>query len=153
MTTQRQQEDIKKTARTDLQSSGASSSSSTTTYHTEPGVSACDLEVIRQYYERILRCYLNAFTAADIEQAINAGLKTSAILDALDETAMAPRPSHYYFRAILKRYMVEGITTREQAEEQRMRRRHERAMARMNRENAWYSSPMDVTEWYGGDQA
>lgn len=148
MTTERQEQDIKKTARTDSDSSG----SSTTTYHTEPGVHPHDLEVIRQYYESILKCYLNAYTAADIEQAIASGLQTSAILDALDETAMAPRPSHYYFRAILKRYMAEGITTREAAEAQRYRRRTARMMARMEREQAWYSSPAEEFEWYiGGD--
>ena len=150
MTTQRREEEIKKTERTHSDSS----CSSTTTYHTEPGVSAYDLEVIRQHYVSILKHHLNAFTAADIEQAIAVGLQTSAILDALDETAMAPRPSHYYFRAIIKRYMREGINTREQAEAQRIRRRNERAMARITREHEWYSSPDDELEWYiGGDQA
>ena len=149
MNTLRREEEIKKTARSDFQSGGGSS---TTTDHTDPGVSAHDLEVIRQHYEGVLRCYLNNVTAGDIERAIQAGLQTSAILDALDETAMAPRPSHHYFRAILLRYMREGITTREKAEQQRWLRKHEREMARMCRENAWYSSPMNETEWFGGDR-
>ena len=85
-------------------------------------------------------------TAGVIERAINNGLQTSAILDAIEETAMAPRPSHYYFRAIVVRYMQEGILTQEQAEAQRYKRRHERQMARMRQEAAWYNNP-DEAYW------
>lgn len=149
MTALRKEEEITKTARKPLESG----SSSTTTYHTEPGVSAYDLEVIRQHYEHVIKCYLNCITASDIEQAIASGLQTSAIIDALDETAMAPRPSHYYFRAILKRYMREGITTREKAEAQRWQRRREREINRMKREHEWYDSPNEELDWYcGGDE-
>ena len=72
-------------------------------YHTEPGVLCAphDLEAIRQGYEQVLGL-LNVFKARDIEAALRSGLDAGAILDAIEETAMAPRPSHYYLRAILR---------------------------------------------------
>lgn len=138
MTTQRQQVDIQKTER---RKETATGTGTTTTYHTEPGVSAQDLEEIRIHYEGVLRCYLNNVTAGDIEEAISAGLQASAILDALNQTAMAPRPSHYYFRAILKRYMREGITTREKAEEQRWKRKHDMEIRQDSQQRAWFTNP------------
>ena len=153
MTIQRREEEIKKTAREQQEAGcGSSSSSSTTTYHTGPGVSAHDLDVIRQYYNSFLGS-LNQVKASVIEQAIRAGVETSAILDALEQTGIAPRPSHYYFAAILRRYMREGITTQEKAEAQRFQRRHEREMARMDREHAWYDNPNELSWWIGGDEA
>ena len=150
MTTKRQEVEKKKTEAIRQQNSGSSRS---TTYNTEPGVSAHDLEVIRQYYNSLLG-ELNYVKASVIEQAIGVGIETSAIIDALEQTGTAPRPSHYYFAAILRRYMREGITTQAKAEEQRFRRRHEREIARMEREHAWYDSPNAELEWWiGGDQA
>lgn len=127
-------------------------SSSTTTIHTDPGVfylSPQDMETIRQYYSSILGP-LNMVKAAAIERAIGAGLTASAILDALEQTALAPRPSHAYLTAILQRYMAEGITTAEEAEQQRFQRRHEREMARVEREHNWYMTPADELEFMNG---
>lgn len=146
MTRQRQEEEKKQTASKQPESSR---SSSTTTYHTDPGVSLQDLEVIRQQYEKLLGP-LNAVKAYDIERAFQNGLKTSAILDALEQTAMAPRPTHYYFRAIIVRYMQEGITTEEAAEKQRFQRRNQRMMQRITRDHEWYDSPEDAFEWKYG---
>lgn len=126
--------------------------SSTTTIHTDPGVFCLppqDLEAIRTYYNSILGP-LNMAKAAVIERAIQAGVTASAILDALEQTALAPRPSHAYLTAILRRYMAEGITTAEEAEAQRFQRRHEREMARVEREHTWYMSPADELEFMIG---
>lgn len=141
MTTQRQDKELKQTERRSDTSTSGSSTSSTTTYHTVPGVSAHDLEEIRQTYEGVVKCYLNNVTARDIERAIEGGLEASAIMDALYQTAMAPRPSHYYFRAILKRYMAEGITSRQKAEEQRWKRKHDMEISRAGQLRAWYTNP------------
>lgn len=137
MTTQRQDRELKQTDRRSESATGSTS----TTYNTDPGVSAQELEEIRLRYEGVLMRYLNNVTAGDIEHAIKGGLKASAILDALNETAMAPRPSHYYFRAILRRYEREGITTVEKAEEQRWKRRHDREIVTDGQSRYWYSNP------------
>ena len=147
MTTKRQEKEEKQTQASIQQDSR--SGSSTTTYHTEPGVSVSewDLEIIRQQYNQVIG-ELNCVKAWDIERAIQNGIEVSAILDALEQTAMAPRPSHYYFRAIIVRYMQEGITTAEKAEAQREKRRNDRLMARIRKENTWYATPEDEIEDY-----
>ena len=124
--------------------STGSSSSSSTTYNTEPGVflDPMEYEMIRQTYTRLLGV-LNAYKAQDIERAINRYVQTSAIIDALEQTALAPRPSHAYFRAILMRYADHCILTREQAEEERKERRRQRYLAKRQQYSSWYDSPID----------
>ena len=116
---------------------------------TAPGVhmlDAHDLELIRQYYVEILGP-INAWKARDIELSIHAGMDASAILDAIEQTAMARRPSHYYLRAILRRYMSEGITTAEKAAQCREERRKERECANREKWSSWYASPEDQMPW------
>ena len=129
-------------------SSTTSTSTTTSSYHTEPGVFLADedLEAIRTAYNGVLGA-LNYVTARDIEWAIRNGLQASAILDAIDQTALAPRPSHYYLRAILRRYVTERITTAEAAEDQRHRRRAERDQANAETWGAWYRDPSANLPW------
>ena len=109
---------------------------------TDPGVllDPAALEEIRQAYESVLGP-LNSVKAYDIEHAIHAGLQTSAILDAIDQTAMAMNPTHYYLRAILRRYISDQIFTRERAERLRDIRRMAREARIESRWVAWYESP------------
>lgn len=101
--------------------------------------SPMDLEQIRTMYVDVLGA-LNAIKARDIEQAMNGGVTTSAILDALEQTALAPRPTHAYLRAVLRRYVAEGVTTAEEAERSREAYRAQRAAAGRER-SAWYDAP------------
>lgn len=104
-----------------------------------------DLEAIRTGYVDVLG-QLNAYKAQDIERAIAFGLDASAILDALEQTALAPRPSHAYFRAILGRYISQDIKTAQDAERDRDKFRARREAA--NRERAaWYADPADNMPW------
>ena len=118
-------------------------------YHTEPGVfkrrelEPMELEEIRQAYAEVLGP-LNSVKAHDIETAIDAGLDGSAIVDAINETAMARRPSHYYLRAVLRRYMAEGIFTAARAEQLRQQRRRERMAANRRQWDNWYQGPDDL---------
>lgn len=117
--------------------------------HTEPGVhmpSAQDLEVIREYYTDLLGP-LNMFKARDIERAFECGLQVSAILDAIEQTALARRPSHPYLCAILRRYAADHITTVDEAIACRERRRYDREMAMRERWSTWYASPEDQMPW------
>ena len=121
-------------------------SSSTTTYHTEPGVlcTPMELEQIRTLYEDVIG-RLNVVKAQDIEEALKAGVKAEAVLDALEQTALAPRPSHYYLRAILRRYTEKGIHTVWDAERERHIRRSLQTYAREERD-AWYK-PADYDQY------
>ena len=101
--------------------------------------SPMDLEQIRQMYVDVLGP-LNAIKARDIEQAMNGGLTASAILDAIEQTALAPRPAHAYLRAVLRRYVAEHVTTAEDAERTREAYRAQRAAAGRER-SAWYDAP------------
>ena len=122
-------------------------SSTTTTYHTEPGVlcTPVELEQIRTVYEDVIG-RLNMVKARDIEEALRAGVTAEGIVDALEQTAMAPRPSHYYLRAILRRYAERGIYTIKDAERDRYIRRAQQRYAREERE-AWYKPVVDDDPW------
>lgn len=116
-------------------------STTSTTCNTEPGVSisAMELDAIAAAYNDVIGP-LNMYRARTIEEAIGAGLDAGAILDAIEQTAMAPRPSHAYLAAILRRYIADGITTAAAAISDRQRHAVRRAAA--GRETApWYARP------------
>lgn len=115
-----------------------STTSTTTTYHTDPGVScsALDLEVIRQMYNSVIGD-LNAVKARDIEEALQY-MDASAVKDAIEQTAFAARPTHYYLRAILRRYQNDRIRTAKDAERDRYIRRHKQQEAKWQREE-WFT--------------
>lgn len=94
------------------------SSSTTTTYHTDPGVFTAnpqDLEVIRTAYNGTIGP-LTAPIAHFIEKCISAGMEPAVIVDAIERTGWARRPSPFYLRAILQRYLREQIRTMEDVE-------------------------------------
>ena len=129
-------------------STTTTTTSTTTTYNTEPGVfrvNPIDLEAIRSGYVDILGP-INSIKARAIEAAIAHGLDASAILDALEQTALAARPSHAYLCAILRRYITQGIRTAADAEADRAEYAARREAA--NRERAaWYADPADAMPW------
>lgn len=126
-------------------------SSTSTIANTHPGVflEPFEWEQIRQGYEMLLGA-LNAYRARDIEIAVENHLEVSAILDALEQTALAPRPSHSYLRAILMRYTREGIYTADRAEAQREERRLERYNAKKLQYNTWYGQSVfdPPVDWF-----
>ena len=101
-----------------------------------------DFDIIAEHYDKILGP-LNAYKARDIIRAAQNGLEVSAIIDAIDQTAMAPRPSHYYLRAVLTRYWSEGLTTVEKVQEDRLRRYHEQSESKGNDWHNWYGNLFD----------
>ena len=97
---------------------GSSSTTTTTTYHTEPGVFTAnpqDLEVIRTAYNGVCGP-LTAPIAHFIEKCLSAGMEPAVIVDAIERTGWARRPSPFYLRAILQRYLREQIRTMEDVE-------------------------------------
>lgn len=129
-------------------SSSSSSTTTTTTMNNGAGrvLFPQDYEAIRTGYVDVLG-QLNGFKARDIEWAINNGLEASAILDALEVTAMAKRPTHYYFRAILHRYATFGIHTAEDAERDREAWAARREAANRESWGAWYKDPAEDMPW------
>lgn len=92
----------------------SSSITTTTIGNTQPGVfpvSPADLEDIRIAYTTTIEKEMNATVAWFIEKCLNAGINADVIEDAIFRTGWAKRPSPFYLRAILNRYMKEGIKT------------------------------------------
>ena len=146
--TQHQKAEREQAASNSRHTTTPNNNSTSTTIDTEPGVflSPMDMEAIRQTYNDILGT-LNFIKARDIEWAIRSGLKAGAILDAIEQTAMAHRPSHPYLVAILERYISYGIHTREDAERDRIAHKARRDAANRERWNAWYKNPEDDMPW------
>lgn len=90
-----------------------STSTSTTSMTTEPGVCIPpeDLSAIRDAYIMAINMPMTASIAHEIEAALKDGMETCCILDAIQQTGNAPRPSPYYLRAILQRWRRDGILT------------------------------------------
>ena len=100
--------------------------------HTEPGVSYFnddELDTLAARYEANVGNGITPGIGKVILAAREQGVSFEMILNAIDETGMARRPSAHYLRAILERYIAEGIyTTQDYQRDQR--RRKERAASR-----------------------
>lgn len=83
------------------------------------------MDDIARYYRDTLGCVMPPMAKRDVEAAIEAGLEPQLVMTALDETALAPRPSWAYARAILRRLLREGVY-----DEQAYNRRQARFKAR-----------------------
>lgn len=119
----------------------AGRSSSTTTIHTEPRVcTAQDLEAIRVAYNGTIGP-LTAPIAHFLEKCMAAGIEPAVIVDAIERTGWARRPSPFYLRAILQRYLREDIRTMADVlgDEADLRQYQQR-----NGDDGW-------REWYQGD--
>lgn len=89
--------------------SSSTSSSSTSSVYTDPGVSQ-DYQAIKEGYCSAIGP-LTAPVAWYLEGLMNDGMAPEVILNAIQETGWARRPSPQYLRAILERYRLHGIKT------------------------------------------
>ena len=86
--------------------------------HTEPGVS-----INREAGERIVQAFtqavgpMNYFIAQEIEKAIQQGLTVANVLEAIQITSFAPRPSAAYLRAVLRNWIRDGVSHRRQPQQ------------------------------------
>ena len=86
--------------------------------NTEPGVS-----INREAGERIVHAYtqavgpMNYFVAQEIESAIRQGLTVANVLEAIQITSFAPRPSAAYLRAVLRNWIRDGVSHRRQPQQ------------------------------------
>lgn len=87
--------------------------------HTEPGVS-----INREAGERIVQAFtqavgpMNYYVAQEIESAIRQGLTVANVLEAIQITSFAPRPSAAYLRAVLRNWIRDGVSHRQQPQQQ-----------------------------------
>lgn len=105
-------------------------SGSTTTRTTDPGVLLLNMQL-----EQLVGPYRDVFgrgipvaVGQYFVRLMKAGMEPAVIASAINATAWARVPTPYYMRAILQRYLAEGIMTEAQLSHDRMEqdtRRHE----------------------------
>ena len=93
----------------------STSTSTTSSIATEPCVciSPEALEAIREAYVACVG-FMTASIAHEIEAAIKDGMFPEVVIDAIQQTGNAPRPSPYYLRTILRRCRRDGILNADQ---------------------------------------
>lgn len=70
-----------------------------------------DLMAIRDAYVTYVGQPMTAMVAHEVEAALAEGMRPSIIIEAAKVTGDAPRPTPYYMRAVLRRWLRDGILT------------------------------------------
>lgn len=81
--------------------------------NTVPGVSYTlppteAMELIGKAYRENIGPQITAAVARMIEDALRSGMDVDTVVMAIEETGLAPRPSAFYLRAVLKNWAMEG---------------------------------------------
>ena len=70
-----------------------------------------DLMAIRDAYVTYVGQPMTAMVAHEVEAALADGMRPSVVIEAAKVTGDAPRPTPYYMRAVLRRWIRDGILT------------------------------------------
>lgn len=70
-----------------------------------------DLMAIRDAYVTYVGQPMTAMVAHEVEAALAGGMRPSVVIEAAKVTGDAPRPTPYYMRAVLRRWLRDGILT------------------------------------------
>ena len=70
-----------------------------------------DLMAIRDAYVTYIGQPMTAMVAHEVEAALADGMRPSVVIEAARVTGDAPRPTPYYMRAVLRRWLRDGILT------------------------------------------
>lgn len=70
-----------------------------------------DLMAIRDAYVTYVGQPMTAMVAHEVEAALADGMHPSIVIEAAKVTGDAPRPTPYYMRAVLRRWLRDGILT------------------------------------------
>lgn len=70
-----------------------------------------DLIAIRDAYVTYVGQPMTAMVAHEVEAALDEGMRPSVVIEAARITGDAPRPTPYYMRAVLRRWLRDGILT------------------------------------------
>lgn len=68
-----------------------------------------DLMAIRDAYVTYVGQPMTAMVAHEVEAALAGGMRPSVVIEAAKVTGDAPRPTPYYMRAVLRRWLRDGI--------------------------------------------
>ena len=66
---------------------------------------------IRDAYVTYIGQPMTAMVAHEVEAALADGMRPSVVIEAAKVTGDAPRPTPYYMRAVLRRWLRDGILT------------------------------------------
>ena len=118
----------------------SSNTNTTTTYHTQPGVSWNDdkLEAIARKYEEIMGYAINGTIGHYLRRCMIAGMDAYVVLDAIERTGWARKPSPYYLRAILERYLRDDILTQDDVMADDRDRYVYRKQKKLEKETGWF---------------
>lgn len=121
-------------------STSSSTSTTTTTIHTHPGVFWNDdmLEAIAKKYEDIIGYAINGTIGHYLRRCMNAGMNAYVVLDAIERTGWARKPSPYYLRAILERYLRDDILTLDDVHADERDRYIYRRQKKLEKETGWF---------------
>ena len=70
-----------------------------------------ELMAIRDAYVTYVGQPMTAMVAHEVEAALAEGMRPSVVIEAARVTGDAPRPTPYYMRAVLRRWLRDGILT------------------------------------------
>lgn len=70
-----------------------------------------DLMAIRDAYVAYVGQPMTAMVAREVEAALAEGMRPSVVIEAAKVTGDAPRPTPYYMRAVLRRWLRDGVLT------------------------------------------
>lgn len=102
--------------------------------------------IISMQIEQLTPVYKQMFGTPNIPIAIaqyfarliRAGMEPGVIASAINATAWARVPTPYYMRAILQRYMAEGIMTEQQLQHDMLEQQEKRYSQRQNMDEMMY---------------
>lgn len=69
------------------------------------------MEKIAEAYRANIGPMITQAAAIVIENALRAGMEPSTVIWAIEETGLAPRPSPYYLRAVLRNWAEFGVAS------------------------------------------
>ena len=134
---------------TNIDRESVSTSSTTTAAKWSPD----QIELLQNYYEDNLGTKMPFPIAKLAIQAEKAGMQVETFMEAIDETMFAPRPSPYYLRAVVLRWLASGILTvaqvahdREVFSVKREQNRRTRFSQRDYKGTDWGNIFVDVTQ-------
>lgn len=117
-------------------------SGSTTTKTTPPGVfikwTDEELDEIAKKYIRTIGTGITPVVGAFLKKCMFAGMSWLVVLDAIEKTGWARNPTAYYLRAILNRYLSDGIRTLDDVRADEKEREIEKRTKYLEKERDWF---------------
>lgn len=98
-----------------------------------------DLMAIRDAYVAYVGQPMTAMVAREVEAALAEGMRPSIVIEAAKVTGDAPRPTPYYMRAVLRRWLRDGVLTDDALAADRAA--YEQQLAEKSSNDWWRNNP------------